>query len=123
MTDLADIPRDPEAPVLARSLVRSVDGRFRRDDAELLVTEVVTNAVLHGAGESIQMQLELIGNGGLRCVVVDDGDGFDPPARPQPHEDAMGGYGLMLLDRLSDAWGVRSGSTQVWFELGPRHCS
>jgi anti-sigma regulatory factor (Ser/Thr protein kinase) len=119
MRQLVDIQRDARAAAEARHMLRGVDGRFRRDDADLLVTEVVTNAVRHGAGDSIRIQLDSTASGGLRCEVIDAGSGFVPPREPRPHDDRAGGWGLMLLDRLSDAWGVHAGSTHVWFELAP----
>jgi hypothetical protein len=52
----------------------------------------------------------------VRAEVRDDGSGFDP-GRPR-FEFSKGGAGLVLVDELSDRWGVRPGSTTVWFELG-----
>lgn len=119
MTHLVDIQRDARAASEARALVRTVHGRFRRDDAALLVTELVTNAVRHGAGDVIRVRLAPTDGGGLRCEVDDLGTGFVPPLEPRPHDDRPGGWGLRLVDQLSDAWGVHAGSTQVWFELAP----
>jgi anti-sigma regulatory factor (Ser/Thr protein kinase) len=52
-------------------------------------------------------------------VVTDSGPGFEPEQpRPTPHVDRPGGWGLCLVDRLADRWGVDSGNrTAVWFEL------
>ena len=43
----------------------------------------------------------------VRLRMCDAGDGFEEPATPEPHPDGEGGYGLVLLDRLSDRWGVK----------------
>ena len=51
-----------------------------------------------------------------RAEVTDDGPGFriDSPPRPRGHA----GWGLLLVDTLSDRWGVKTNSsTTVWFEL------
>lgn len=121
MTHLVEIPRDDHAPVAARQVLRAVEGRFRRDDADLLVTEVVTNAVRHGAGDRVRMTLNTTAGGGLHCEVVDDGDGFVPAETRHKPRDEPGGWGLMLVDQLSTAWGVHTGSTHVWFELSPHN--
>ena len=53
----------------------------------------------------------------VRVSVVDSGPGFDPnPKAIRPDDDA--GWGLFLLDRLADRWGMdKNGPTTVWFEL------
>lgn len=114
MSTTLDIPRDAAAPCSAREGLRCVSGRFRRDDADLLVTELVTNAVRHGAGDSVRVIFDALPAGGLHCGVLDDGDGFAGLIAP----GAEGGFGLFLVDHLSVTWGVHEGSTHVWFELG-----
>ena len=53
-----------------------------------------------------------------RLEVCDRGPGFEPPAAPAPRPGG-GGMGLMLVDRVSAAWGVRrDDGACVWFELG-----
>jgi len=110
------LPRDVHAPALARREVGALglDSRLHAD-ASLLVSELVTNSVLHGAGEAVRVRLETDDLGGLRCEVLDDGAGF-LPTPPAVRRDA-GGWGLQLVDRLADRWGVADGSTHVWFEL------
>jgi anti-sigma regulatory factor (Ser/Thr protein kinase) len=115
-----DIPRDARAPMVAREAVRDIDGQFSRDQAELLVTELVTNAVRYGAGDTVRLLLDDTDAGGLRCEVIDDGHGFLPLARPIDEREFEGGWGLYLVERMSDSWGVREGSTHVWFELSPQ---
>ena len=90
-----------------------------RDDLALLVTELVTNAVRHGGAASDRpLRVELRREGGrIRVEVVDPGSEFEPS---QPGAgDSDGGWGLFLVDRLSERWGVHpvpSGKC-VWFEL------
>jgi signal transduction histidine kinase len=82
--------------------------------AALLATELINNAVLHGLGEEITLEVTT-SEGCVRVEVCDDGHGFDPSQRTE-REDP-GGWGLGVVDAMSDDWGVYEGSTHVWFEL------
>ena len=109
------------APGRARNAVASVCADVDRGlarDARLLVSELVTNSVLHGDGDRIRLVLDLDHRGRLRCEVIDGGDGFVPLARAADRTES-GGWGLELVERLSERWGVREGSTHVWFEITP----
>lgn len=112
------------APALARRAVEAMWlGDAARDAAMLLVSELVSNAVRHsgaGAADSISVHLEVSG-GALRMSVTDPGPGFAPDAgRREP--GIGGGFGLFLVDRLADAWGVETDvGTTVWLELGLAH--
>jgi anti-sigma regulatory factor (Ser/Thr protein kinase) len=109
------LPRDHGAPGRARALLREhADGldRARLDTAVLLISELVTNAVLHGRGQ-IRLSID-IHDGDARITVSDDGGG-KPAVRPHPGPE--GGWGLRLVGELASRWGVREGRTQVWFEL------
>jgi anti-sigma regulatory factor (Ser/Thr protein kinase) len=113
-----DIPRDPRAPSVARRMVDDLDGMVvpgAADHARLLLSEVVGNAVRHGAGATISVLLDARAEGELRCEVADEGPGFVPAPRDKPATEE-GGWGLQLSER----WGVREGSTRVWFELSAR---
>jgi anti-sigma regulatory factor (Ser/Thr protein kinase) len=88
-------------------------------ELRLLVTELLTNSVRHGAGPEdwITLDVEIYANA-VRVVVTDRGPGFQPEPTPQPHLDTPGGWGLCLVDRLADRWGVNCDETnEVWFEL------
>jgi anti-sigma regulatory factor (Ser/Thr protein kinase) len=114
------LPADPRAVRAARGLVRDACelwGLPRAcDDAELLVSEIVTNAVVHARGDALVVVVRPA-RAGLR-VEVHDGD---PHAlqRRRPAPDALGGRGLQLVGELADAWGVerRQRGKAVWFEL------
>lgn len=109
------LPRDQGAPGQARALLREhADGldRDRLDTAVLLISELVTNAVLHGTGE-IRLTIHIQGDD-ARFSVRDEGGGT-PVVRPDPGPD--GGWGLRLVGELASRWGVLQGRTQVWFEL------
>jgi hypothetical protein len=83
------------------------------DDALLLVTELATNALRHGAGRPV-LRLS-VGAGHVRIEVFDDDPA--PPVRRPPGAD--GGWGLALVERLSLAWGTtrRGPGKVVWCAL------
>jgi anti-sigma regulatory factor (Ser/Thr protein kinase) len=111
----------PEAGSEARHALDRLEGAIAErelDTLKLLVTELITNAVRHSQTQQwIQLDIELYANA-VRVQVTDAGPGFQPAATPEPHADRPGGWGLCLVDRLSDRWGVLvGGMTRVWFEL------
>lgn len=110
------LPRSPQAPGTARRLVeehtRALTSR-QRDDAALMVSELVTNAFLHGIG-TISLRIEVDAEG-VRVEVADEGQ---VAVAPGPTPGAHGGWGLGIVARLADDWGVVGGSTKVWFTLG-----
>ena len=114
----------PQAPgQVRRGLVRlgsSMDTKLM-DWLQVLVSELVTNSVRHAgldAREQVQVTVRMTGDR-VQVEVADPGRGFAPIARPLPTPDAEGGWGLFLLDKVSDRWGVTRGDreTRVWFEL------
>ncbi len=114
-----DIPRDARAPAIARRMMDDLDGVLSprtADQARLLLSEVVSNAVRHGDGEHVRVLIDAVHGGELRCEVTDEGHGFVPKARDKPSTE-VGGWGLHLVERLSRRGGVREGSTHVWVEL------
>jgi anti-sigma regulatory factor (Ser/Thr protein kinase) len=112
----------PEAAGEGRHALDRLEGAIADDqlsELRLLVTELLTNSVRHGAQGSgwITLEVEIYANG-VRVVVKDHGPGFRPKDPPQPHPDRPGGWGLCLVESLSDRWGVDSGEeTAVWFEI------
>ena len=88
------------------------------DDVRLLVSELVTNCVRHAGLHSddwIRIRLSM-GAGHVRGEISDSGGGFEPP--PVPDSLAESGWGMYLLERIADRWGiVRNGETCVWFEI------
>jgi anti-sigma regulatory factor (Ser/Thr protein kinase) len=84
-------------------------------DAQLVVSELVTNAVLHGAPPIV---LRVVPDGVLRIEVCDTSPGV--PAIPdEPRLDAPGGRGLQITESLSRDWGVewRPEGKCVWAAL------
>jgi Histidine kinase-like ATPase domain len=87
----------------------------------LLVTELVSNAVRHGTRETYApIELSVVAAPHrVRAEVIDRGSGFTPPARSEG-DDQASGWGLHLVEQLSDRWGLQqNGRTVVWFEIGP----
>jgi anti-sigma regulatory factor (Ser/Thr protein kinase) len=91
---------------------------FRRDALELLVSEVVTNAVQHASAPE-EATIELTASfdeGEILVTVTDAGIGSLPGVR-NPGA-GVGGYGLHIVDRESRRWGVqRTARTSVWFAI------
>ncbi|MDT3399966.1 ATP-binding protein [Streptomyces sp. B1866] len=77
-----------------------------RDNAELVVSELFTNAVCHTSSEEIGCYLQLRGTR-LRLAVSDQGCAGSEPRARRAGADQEGGRGLALVDALSHAWGVR----------------
>jgi anti-sigma regulatory factor (Ser/Thr protein kinase) len=90
------------------------------DDLRLLVSEVVTNSVRHAdAGPNDAVGLHVVAEPTrVRAEIVDAGGGFEPPVRA-PAAGAGSGWGLFLVERVADRWGVDhlDGHTRVWFEI------
>jgi anti-sigma regulatory factor (Ser/Thr protein kinase) len=112
------LPSEPGSVAEARAKVcAAVDPELADGDFEtlrLLISEVVTNAVRHG-GDRQPVQLQASWNGEVRVAVSDGGAGFTPAARVGPL-DEPGGFGLFLIGRLADRWGVETNDrTTVWF--------
>lgn len=85
---------------------------------ELVVSELVTNAIRHAGteGGTVQVRISLRDDSVL-AEVRDAGPGFDAPEHPSPH-GISSGFGLFLVDRLAERWGVSAGGpTRVWAEL------
>jgi serine/threonine-protein kinase RsbW len=85
-----------------------------RQELGLVVSELVTNGIRHGAGE-VELRLDLH-EGRIRGEVIDQGAGFEAQLRNAAPDD-LGGRGLVLVDRMVHEWGVYDGSSHVWFQL------
>lgn len=113
----------PEAPSRARAVVNAELGRAVPtkvlEDATLLVSELVTNAVRHAPRAGIpEIELRLrLDTERVRVVVSDPGAGFvAEPRLPTAAESS--GWGLYLVDRIADRWGViTKNRSEVWFEI------
>lgn len=123
------LPAEPTSPRSARELLRLLGRSWQvpdLDDADLLLTEVVTNVVVHA---HTTMSLRLLWTCGCLRVEVSDCSSAMPRARRATRRAtrrSRHGRGLLLLDRLADAWGVTEHEDSdscktVWFELAPRN--
>jgi anti-sigma regulatory factor (Ser/Thr protein kinase) len=120
-------PRADSVP-RARDWARGVLGAWHAEDVEWvlsqLLTEVVTNAVLHAGSEVVVVLRALAGRAALRCEVSDASS--VRPRRRHHSPDATTGRGLVLLEHLADDWGIGTGletgtgagaGKTVWFEV------
>jgi anti-sigma regulatory factor (Ser/Thr protein kinase) len=118
---IAGGPRAPESAraKLSESFEQSL-GEPVVNDLRLLVSELVTNCVLHGGAtdEGAITVRTAIRPEAVRTEVCHDGPLFVPPSH-DPDLDSPGGLGLFLVEQMSAAWGIDEGcETCVWFELG-----
>lgn len=117
------LPRDLTSAGRARRLVTAQLSDWAladlADTAELLVSEVVTNALRHTRGP-LRLNLRVRGSR-LACEVEDTESAG--PLRRAADTDAEGGRGTELLDLLADAWGSTRTATgkTIWFELRSDH--
>lgn len=112
------LPRAASAAAVAR---RAVDGHLagalpgrRVAELKLVVSELVTNAFLHGRGD-ITLRLQLDGSI-VRSEIVDQGGGFEREVRERGPDD-VGGRGLVIVEALASRWGIHEGTTHVWLEI------
>jgi anti-sigma regulatory factor (Ser/Thr protein kinase) len=111
-----------ESPARARDAISRLRGLLDQRtyaDLELLVSELVTNAVRHASlAPDDLIRLEVThSDEHLRLEVSDEGIGFNPGS-PRPAPDGGSGWGLYLADRVAARWGVTKvgGMTRVWAE-------
>lgn len=111
----------PAARRFARDALAEWEVGPRADDVLVCVSELATNALVHGVPPGRGFLLRLLPyDGGVRVEVHDSGGGV--PAVPQAEggEPAEGGRGLLLVAALADKWGVgsRAPGKIVWCEFG-----
>jgi anti-sigma regulatory factor (Ser/Thr protein kinase) len=112
------LPKSPRSAAQARLLLErvraDVDPRTF-ENARLLLSELVANAVEHVLEEGdLEVRIAL-DDGVLRVEVLDPGPGFEPQPRPP---DSDRGWGLHFTDRLASRWGAdHEERARVWFEL------
>ena len=128
-TQVIELDGDKDAPARGRHAVTEVlDGwgcePGTREDLLIVVSELVTNAVVHGAEPIVVTMVREPER--VRVEVTDGATGSSPHNNPRPPKDAENGRGLSVVTRLAVAWGWRAtpgrGKT-VWAELPLRHAS
>ena len=112
----ADLRAVPEARRALRELLGQWGRPGRSDIAELLTSELVTNAIVHTDHDAVLTAT--VGPRGLR-VEARDFVARRPRLRVPVADDGTNGRGLLLVQSLADAWGVRAHGVgkAVWFEL------
>jgi len=114
-----DLPPEPSSATRARALTREQLGTTYPSDTletvALLVTELVTNAILH-ARTPLQLTLET--RPGLVRICVED-QSSEQPALRHYESDAVTGRGLALVEQLAASWGVETTASgkAVWCEV------
>lgn len=114
---------EPERIATARQHLRDLlhdwPSEEQRDAAVLLLSEMLTNVLVHTDADAL-LVAEVTGEPGerrIRVEVTDSGD--DLPHKRRPGEMASSGRGLMLIELLADAWGVapRGDGKSIWYEV------
>jgi serine/threonine-protein kinase RsbW len=130
---LLRVPASPAAAAAARHTIAGLKPFLEadvRENAELLVTELVTNSIRHAdlaEPDCIEIKLEA-SDEAILVEVADCGQGFQgrqpgPSARAAQaaEPERASGWGLFLVDHIASRWGiVEAGETRVWFELRRR---
>jgi two-component sensor histidine kinase len=117
------LPANSRAPQAARQLLADSLPELTTPavlhDAQLLVSELVTNSVRHGGlGEDDDVVVRVAVSAGLLRLEVENPHTVGVVVRREPNGTANGGYGLELVRLLSTRWGVsRESTTSVWFEM------
>jgi len=114
------LPGNADAAATARRALAKLRGDLDpplMETLRLLVTELVTNSVKHTGADTVVLKV-LVGRSAVWTEVTDVGPGFDPPAPAAAGKDRTG-WGLFLVERLAQRWGVNQDGdgTKVWFEL------
>lgn len=116
------LPREPESAAVARRLVCTALAAWGLDDliedATLVISELVSNAVEHGRLPSIRVIVNRPTENWVHLGVIDRSKAL-PTMRPGSNSDQIRGRGLVLVDAVTERWGTdlyRWGK-QVWGEL------
>ncbi|MGW1813423.1 SpoIIE family protein phosphatase [Streptomyces sp. NPDC002125] len=114
---------EPERVATARQQLRELLHDWadpeQIDSAELMVSEMATNVLVHTDGDAL-LVAEVTGERGERRLRLEVADASDElPHKRRPGEMASSGRGLVLMEMLADAWGVdpRGEGKSIWFEL------
>lgn len=116
------VPCDATAPRRVRRALGAVEDLAPvRDEALLVASELVTNAVLHSgcrADDWLDVEVDRDGEAVLICVADPGASSGEVRPREDPRPDRAGGWGLTLVSRLARRWGAeRDGGQRVWAEL------
>lgn len=94
------------------------------DDATLIVSELITNAIVHSGGRQIRLTLDV--SDGVLSIRVHDGVPGPRPTAQLPEDDDEHGRGLVLVQEIArsrqGAWGVSDSGATTWCELSLVAC-
>jgi anti-sigma regulatory factor (Ser/Thr protein kinase) len=116
------LPRAVDSPSRSRDFVREVLTEWGQnaliDDALLLVSELVSNSVLH-AQSSLIVSVSRSSDCRALCISVHDDQADGVPSVRQADGAATSGRGLALVQKVASRWGIAPdpGGKSVWFEL------
>jgi anti-sigma regulatory factor (Ser/Thr protein kinase) len=118
------LPSRVEAASAARKALASLNGDLhliseaRLFDAQLLTSELVTNAVRATPDDAVHVRVRA-SDAILRVEVASTGASFDPSKVPGPRDGQPGGWGLRIVDVVARRWGAdpQPGGVTVWFEI------
>jgi serine/threonine-protein kinase RsbW len=121
---LITMPNDVSAPAVARNALRLVappDAPDRVEQAQLLVSELVTNSVRHAVvspADQVTLLID-VDDRRIRAEVRDTGAGMPQPQPEEVRSAGLGGFGLYLVAKVATRWGVEplEVGKRVWFEL------
>lgn len=125
------LPHAPSSVAIARKRLSSdliASGVFDTvvDDANVIVSELLSNALRHARPlPSGQVRVTWSYQGEMLEVAVSDGGAMTEPRRGPGTLSSLGGRGLGIVEALSEGWGVRheDGATTVWAQLRAPHAS
>ncbi|MCC9689657.1 MULTISPECIES: SpoIIE family protein phosphatase [Streptomyces] len=115
-------PGDPEALSDTRRMIRTAaaawGARDRADEIELVADEMITNVLMHTEG-SAEVTLRVLDGAERRLRVEVEDSSSALPRRREAGEGGVSGRGLLLVETLTDLWGVeaRGGGKCVWSEF------
>jgi anti-sigma regulatory factor (Ser/Thr protein kinase) len=118
MRSLYKIAPRPEGAAQARRIIaEELSSRVPAttlDEVKLMVSELVSEGIMHSGRRSAPVMLDLRVNGGILCRVLDQGPGF--AARVQ--RAGRRAWALRVVEQLADRWGMQCSPqrTEVWFE-------
>ncbi|KAA9375986.1 MULTISPECIES: ATP-binding protein [Microbispora] len=114
-----------DARAWARRLLAAEVAEELADDAVLLLSELITNSIVHsdsGRNPDGLVTVVLATGGGIaHCEVIDDGSATSVPVVRDLSEEDAGGRGLWMVNAMADAWGFHHDDevgNVVWFRIG-----
>ncbi|GAA3971661.1 hypothetical protein GCM10023085_62250 [Actinomadura viridis] len=116
MAEVFTVPADPSQPAVVRQRLRAVlgPGHECADTAELVVSELVTNAILHGCapGDPVRLTIRRLPRSRVVITVTDTGRGPGTAPRLRLAGTAgTNGRGLFIVDSIASRWSVQRAGT------------